>query len=541
MGVVYLATDTKLERPVALKIISPDYASLPQSVERLQQEAKAAARLIHPHIVAVYALGEAAGKHYIAMELLEGVDLAERLAHGGPLPLTTALRYTRQSSEALAYAAERQIIHRDIKPSNLFITTKDEAKVMDFGLAKCLDSDTSLTVSGSLIGTPSYMSPEQGAGGDLDYRSDMYSLGCTLFTMLTCKKPFEGRSPLEVLMQHNYKPLPIPPLWRSRYGSEFITFLEKMTAKKPEDRYGTWKEVLAALAVLEVKAKALEANPVSSAPRSEKRWMVPAIVGTVAVVGIGAGVAAMMMGPAEPSYSYAPSKSPSKTPAAPATPVPTPAVATPVPPTATPAAQMNEQLPAQPAGEGQELIRESTGSPRAAVASAIDERIAMNRQYLLAAREKAEAAQLGEVSADLVKFPPGLRMVFGQEMGRLRRGFEVALTVQKNYLNAEDSVEAQVRAARALFANPPANRLGSATPEKFQGGVLIYLTAINSPSANEIIQSTQFIPAVDQQDILDSLRNFHTLDPLTAPLPQHHPPPPHPEGRQPPPRPRRQQ
>ncbi len=202
MGVVYETVDENLHRRTALKVISPMLGINPEAIERLRNEARAVAKLNHPNIVSVYAFDYSEGLPFIAMEYVEGADLRQQCLRHGPMSAEVSLKYIRGAVAALGYAAKHRIIHRDIKPANIFLTNEGEIKVMDFGLAKELDVKSDLTGTGNTVGTPNYMSPEQVLAKPLDHRSDMYSLGCTLYTLLTGRLPFEAPSATEVMMSH---------------------------------------------------------------------------------------------------------------------------------------------------------------------------------------------------------------------------------------------------------------------------------------------------------------------------------------------------
>jgi len=200
MGVVYHAEDTRLRRPVALKFLSEELSRDPRAVERFQREARAASALNHPHICAVYDIGEHAGRHFMAMELLEGTSLHQLLA-GGALPTTHVLELGIELADALEAAHARGIIHRDVKPANIFVTGRGHAKLLDFGLAKPpLDlpatteepTEGRLTDAGAVLGTLTYMSPEQVRGEPLDARTDLFSLGAVLYEMTTGRQAFAG-------------------------------------------------------------------------------------------------------------------------------------------------------------------------------------------------------------------------------------------------------------------------------------------------------------------------------------------------------------
>src|SRR5271170_8144260 len=206
MGVVFKAQDSRLDRDLALKFLPEKLAEEPQALERFRREARAASALNHPGICTIYDIGEQDGRAFIAMEFIDGETLRSHI-HGKALPLEEILKLGIQIAEALDAAHAEGIIHRDIKPSNIFVTKRGRAKVLDFGLAKLVpkgvataDADSaaapsdSTSVVGIISGTPSYMSPEQVRGDDLDARTDIFSLGLLLYEMSTGKKAFAGNT-----------------------------------------------------------------------------------------------------------------------------------------------------------------------------------------------------------------------------------------------------------------------------------------------------------------------------------------------------------
>ena len=205
MGEVYRATDTKLGRDVALKVLPAAMAASADRLERFRREAKALAALDHPGIVTVFSVEEAEGVHFLTMQLIEGQALDSAIPEGG-MPVDRILDIASALADALAAAHDKGIVHRDLKPANVMITSDGRVKVLDFGLAKELREadpmDVTLTSSphteiGVVMGTPAYMSPEQVVGGAIDHRTDIFSLGVLLYEMVTGRRPFQGRSSAE--------------------------------------------------------------------------------------------------------------------------------------------------------------------------------------------------------------------------------------------------------------------------------------------------------------------------------------------------------
>ncbi len=202
MGVVYKANEQSLARVVALKVLPAHLSADDLFVKRFQREAKSAARLTHPNIVTVYAVGQHAGMHYIAMEYVKGRTISDIQREQGKFEVKEALELVAQAADALAFAHENDIVHRDIKPQNIMIDSVGRVKVMDFGLAKILaEHGTELTSQGALLGTPKYMSPEQCRGEELDPRTDVFSLGIMFYEMLAGKAPFTAETPIALVRQ----------------------------------------------------------------------------------------------------------------------------------------------------------------------------------------------------------------------------------------------------------------------------------------------------------------------------------------------------
>ena len=198
MGEVYRARDTRLGREVAVKVLPAHRAQDPDALARLEREAQAVAALSHPNILAIHDLGTDQGVFFVVTELLEGETLRNRLA-SSPLPWRKAVEIGAAIADGLAGAHLKGVIHRDLKPDNIFVTRDGRVKILDFGLARSASDDSQLSHSGMLLGTPSYMAPEQGRGEKADGRSDLFSLGCVLYRMATGVLPFPGPNTMAVL------------------------------------------------------------------------------------------------------------------------------------------------------------------------------------------------------------------------------------------------------------------------------------------------------------------------------------------------------
>lgn len=240
--IVYEANDPSINRRIALKELSipPDVqgAQRRERVERFWREGKAAGRLSHPNIVTIFEVGKDGERHYIAMEYLEGQTLRDVLQTGGALPIKDAVSYTLQLCDALAYAHQHGVIHRDVKPENVQILPGGHVKLTDFGIARLM-GETGITQDGQVFGTPSYMSPEQVAGRELDTRSDLFPLGVMLYEMVTGKKPFTGDSIVTITYNIMNMETPIPP------GAPpyIVNVIRKAMAKDPNMRYSTADEM----------------------------------------------------------------------------------------------------------------------------------------------------------------------------------------------------------------------------------------------------------------------------------------------------------
>jgi eukaryotic-like serine/threonine-protein kinase len=249
MASVYLAHDRVLERQVAVKVLSPPYAHDPTFVERFRREARSAARLSHPNVVAVFDSGSDGQLHYLVMEYVAGESLAELLARQGRLAPRRAAELAIRVCAALAAAHAQGLVHRDVKPGNVLLAGDGRVKVADFGIVKAAAADT-LTGSGLVLGTAAYLSPEQAQGGPVDARSDLYALGCVLYELLTGAPPFGSgpdRPQVAIATRHVREP-PEPPSWRNpQVDPGLDAVVLTALAKQPDQRYQRATDMQAAL------------------------------------------------------------------------------------------------------------------------------------------------------------------------------------------------------------------------------------------------------------------------------------------------------
>ncbi|MBI4326477.1 MAG: protein kinase [Chloroflexi bacterium] len=245
MGQIYEAVQLKLDRKVALKVLSDELAGNPAFLQRFEREAKAAAAINHPHLVQVYDFGHADSRAFLVMEYIEGEDLSKWVARQGKLQLMDALQIIEDVALALQEALTRNIIHRDVKPGNILLTSKGQVKLSDLGLARRLDEEVELTATGVGIGSPHFMSPEQADDARrVDHRADIYSLGITLLFLLTGTRPFDGPSSYAVVLAHANKPLPRGEDLGVKLPDNVEALIRRMAAKDPQGRYQTYAELL---------------------------------------------------------------------------------------------------------------------------------------------------------------------------------------------------------------------------------------------------------------------------------------------------------
>ncbi len=249
MSRVFVANDVSLGRRIVVKVLPPEMAAS-CSIERFRREIQLAASLLHPHVVPLLSAGEADGLPYYTMPFVDGESLRARLARDGRLPVADAIRLARETAEALDYAHRRGIVHRDIKPENILLHD-GHALVTDFGIARALSRSTgssALTGMGVALGTPAYMSPEQGSGDqELDGRADVYALGCVLFEMLTGAPPFTGLSARAIIVRHFTDPVPRVSALRADVPAAVEKAITRALAKNPRDRFQTAGELARAL------------------------------------------------------------------------------------------------------------------------------------------------------------------------------------------------------------------------------------------------------------------------------------------------------
>lgn len=253
MGTVFLARDLGLDRVVALKVLSQEQLRDPAAVQRFQNEARAAAKLDHENIARVYFVGEDRGVHYIAFEYVRGTTVREAIATQGCLSQDDAVNYTLQAAEALRHLDAAGVVHRDIKPSNLIVTPSGRVKLVDLGLARQMSpaADADLTVTGTTLGTFDYISPEQARDPrNVDIRSDIYSLGCTLYQMLTGSPPYPHGSSVDKLLQHSAGRPPDPAERNPKIAPRLSLVVQRMMSSNPDERYPTPQALIDELADL---------------------------------------------------------------------------------------------------------------------------------------------------------------------------------------------------------------------------------------------------------------------------------------------------
>ena len=244
MGRVHRALDEALDREVALKTLLPALAADSDFVARFTREARAAASLNHPNITQIYATGQEGATPWFSMELIRGRSLESLARDGVAIEPFEAASYIRQAAMGLRHAAQKGLIHRDIKPSNLMLTTDGVVKITDFGLAKAAQTDTRLTATGEVLGSPGYISPEQAQGHEIDLRSDIYSLGATFYHLITGRLPFQAPTAVAMILKHMNEPLKSPRAVNAGIPFPIASIVQKMMAKRPGERFQGYDALL---------------------------------------------------------------------------------------------------------------------------------------------------------------------------------------------------------------------------------------------------------------------------------------------------------
>jgi serine/threonine protein kinase len=249
MGVVFKARQLSIDRTVAIKFLSARVADDERVIARFMREAKAAGKLAHPNVVSVYDAGFSEGLHYIAMELVDGSSVHRRIREKGPLSEDETLAIAAQIAEALRFAHGRGVLHRDVKPDNFLMDSRGHVRIADLGLARFVGNPeiTELTQDGTTLGTPQYMSPEQCRGKDVDARSDLYSLGASMYMMATGKPPFEGPGPGAVIARVLTESAPSLKTLNPKLSPTFVALIERLINKDPAARFADAGEVLRAI------------------------------------------------------------------------------------------------------------------------------------------------------------------------------------------------------------------------------------------------------------------------------------------------------
>jgi len=243
MGLVYRANHLVLGKDVAIKILSREMAFDREFINRFLTEAKIAAQLDHPNIVQIHDVGKEQGLYFIHMQFIDGKSVSDIMDDKSPVDLLTALRIAAHTANGLAFAHQKNVIHRDIKPGNIMVSNEGKIKIADFGLAKNLHVKTSQTVTGQVLGTPFFMSPEQCTADYMDHRTDQYSLGATLYYMICGKYPFDSEETMNIMRMHRDKPVEFFPDIKDKFPVPVQHLIKRMMAKDRKDRYARTEDL----------------------------------------------------------------------------------------------------------------------------------------------------------------------------------------------------------------------------------------------------------------------------------------------------------
>lgn len=310
MGAVFLATDRKLDRPVALKVLPPEISHDANVVERFEREAKTAAKLDHPNIIPIYSVESHGEFHYFVMKYVNGRSLEEILS-AGPMPVDVARRIIWEAACALGHAHQRGVVHRDIKPANIMIDEDGRAVLTDFGISKAVESAShQLTATGQVVGTPHYMSPEQSKGVDVDGRSDQYSLAVVAYRIIAGKLPFDDDTIHAVLYKKIFEDAPWIKDQRADVPDYMAEALHKALSREPDNRYRTMEAFATAIwpenpvpepgdlrssarrpSRASIEGDTTELTPVATIepPKQRKKRRAPVILGALVVIAGGGG------------------------------------------------------------------------------------------------------------------------------------------------------------------------------------------------------------------------------------------------------------
>ncbi|HEV3142026.1 MAG TPA: protein kinase [Vicinamibacterales bacterium] len=296
MASVYKAHQPAVNRDVALKILGRHFMQDPEFITRFKHEAWVVAQFQHPHILPVFDFGESDGLTYLVMPFIKGGQLSD-LMTGTPMRLEMVDRIIRQICDALDYAHSKGVIHRDIKPTNILVDERLNCLVSDFGIARMTEGTTKLTATGAVVGTPTYMSPEQAAGETVGPQSDLYSLGIMLYEMVAGRVPFKAETPFAIALKHLSAPMPPPATFNPRLGPAIEAVVLKAVARSPRDRYASGEEFANALSGAIRKTQAIQEQKTIVEPRPESQTATDRAASTAAVPPLSATAQTVAVAP----------------------------------------------------------------------------------------------------------------------------------------------------------------------------------------------------------------------------------------------------